>query len=60
MYDTVAGAILAVLGSICGWLVGRCVRDFCDRLGFIMGNGEHDTSSYCANSSHRSDTVLVS
>ena len=55
-----ASASIPVLRGPRGRLVGRCVRDFCDRLGFIMENHEHDGSSYRANRSHRSDTVLVS
>lgn len=34
--------------------------DFCDKLGFIIETRAHDASNYRANSSQRSDTVLVS
>ena len=36
------------------------MRDFCDRLGFIIETRAYDASNYRTNSSHRSDTVLAS
>ena len=48
MYNTVDRAIVAVLvlRNFRWWLVGRCVRDFYDRLGYMMETRAHDASSY--------------
>ena len=51
MYNKAAGTILAVLNDFeRGWLVGRCMRDFCDTLGFIIETGAHEALNYRARS----------